>query len=87
MFGVDTYAAVRRFVFVEGHSRRAAARVFGLSREAVLKMCRFSLPPVYTRTAPVTKPKLGMLPRVNRHDHGRRPDRSGQAAAYGEADL
>jgi hypothetical protein len=64
MFGVDTYAAVRRFVFVEGHSRRAAARVFGLSREAVLKMCRFSLPPVYTRTAPVTKPKLGMLPRV-----------------------
>lgn len=27
MFGVDNYAAVRRFVFVEGHSRREAARV------------------------------------------------------------
>lgn len=61
MFGVDNYAAVRRFVFVEGHSRREAARVFGLSRETVLKMCRFSLPPGYTRTAPVTKPKLGTL--------------------------
>jgi hypothetical protein len=38
MFGVDNYAAVRCFVFVEGHSRREAARVFGLSRETVLKM-------------------------------------------------
>jgi hypothetical protein len=61
MFGVDNYAAVRCFVFVEGHSRREAARVFGLSRETVLKMCRFSLPPGYTRTVPVTKPKLGAL--------------------------
>ena len=24
-------------------------------------MCRFSLPPGYTRTVPVTKPKLGAL--------------------------
>lgn len=38
------------FVFVEGSSRREAARVFGLSRETVLKMCRFSLPPGYTRS-------------------------------------
>jgi len=35
--------------------------VFGLSRETVLKMCRFSLPPGYTRTLPVSKPKLGAL--------------------------
>jgi transposase len=61
MFGVDNYAAVRRFVFVEGHSRREAARVFGLSRETVLKMCRFSLPPGHTRMVPVAKPKLGAL--------------------------
>ena len=47
MFAVESYAAVRRFVFVEGHSRREAARVFGLSRETVAKMCRFSLPPGY----------------------------------------
>ena len=53
MFAVEVYAAVRHFVFVEGNSRREAARVFGLSRETVLKMCRFSLPPGYTRTKPV----------------------------------
>ena len=45
MFVVEIYAAVRKFVFIEGHSRREAARVFGLNRETVLKMCRFSLPP------------------------------------------
>src|SRR5271156_4133524 len=61
MFAVEVYAAVRRFVFVDGNSRREAARVFGLSRETVLKMCRFSLPPGYTRTLPAAKPKLGAL--------------------------
>ena len=61
MFGVESYAAVRRFVFVEGHSRREAARVFGLNRETVAKMCRFSLPPGYTRKEPAAKPKLGAL--------------------------
>src|SRR6202011_3775080 len=61
MFAVEVYAAVRHFVFVEGNSRREAARVFGLSRETVLKMCRFSLPPGYTRTKPVSKPSLGQL--------------------------
>src|SRR5665213_3654756 len=61
MFVVEVYAAVRRFVFVDGNSRREAARVFGVSRETVTKMCRFSLPPGYTRTMPVVKPKLGAL--------------------------
>lgn len=61
MFAVEVYAAVRRFVFVDGHSQREAARVFGLSRETVSKMCRFSLPPGYVRTKPVAKPKLGTL--------------------------
>jgi|ERR1035437_4132671 hypothetical protein len=31
MFAVEIYAAVRKFVFIEGNSRREAARVFGLS--------------------------------------------------------
>ena len=61
VFAVEVYAAVRQFVFVEGHSQREAARVFGLSRETVGKMCRFSLPPGYTRVKPVEKPKLGSL--------------------------
>ena len=58
---VEIYAAVRRFVFVDGNSRREAARVFGLNRETAAKTCRFSLPPGYTRTKPVAKPKLGPL--------------------------
>ena len=61
MFAVEVYAAVRQFVFVEGNSRLEAARVFGLSRETIAKMCRFSLLPGYTRTQPVEKPKLGPL--------------------------
>jgi transposase len=61
MFAVEVYAAVRHFVHIERNSQRDAARVFGLSRETVSKMCRFSLPPGYTRVKPVAKPKLGAL--------------------------
>ena len=58
---VEVYAAVRQFVFNDGKSRREAARVFGLSRETVSKMCRFSMPPGYVRQRPAAKPKLGPL--------------------------
>ena len=58
MFAVETYAAVRRFVFVEGRSRREAARVFGLSRETIAKMCRYSAPPGYVRSKAPERPKL-----------------------------
>ena len=61
MFAVELYAAVRRFVFNEGHSRREAARAFGLSRDTVTKMCRYSAPPGYVRTKPPERPKLGPL--------------------------
>lgn len=61
MFAVEVYASVRRFVHLDGNSQREAAKVFGLSRETVSKMCRFSIPPGYTRTKPVGKPKLGVL--------------------------
>jgi hypothetical protein len=37
MFAVASYAALRRFVFVERHIRREAARVFGPNRETVAK--------------------------------------------------
>ena len=59
MYGLDNYAAVRRFVFVEGHSEREAARVFGLARKTIGKMCRFSSPPGYLRSKPVERPTLG----------------------------
>ena len=61
MYSVVIYAAVRQFVFVEGKSRREAARVFGLSRETISKMCRFSAPPGYVRKKPPDKPKSGPL--------------------------
>jgi len=35
--------------------------VFGLSRDTVAKMCRFSAPPGYVRSKPAEKPKLGAL--------------------------
>jgi transposase len=61
MFALETYAAVRKFVFIEGHSQREAAQVFGLSRDTVAKMCRYSSPPGYVRTKPPERPKLGPL--------------------------
>ncbi len=61
MYAVEKYAAVRQFVFVEGKSRREAARFFGLSRDTIARMCRYSAPPGYVRTKPPRKPKLGPL--------------------------
>ena len=42
----------------EGMSARAAARHFGISRDSVKKMLSFSVPPGYSRTAVVRRPKL-----------------------------
>jgi transposase len=61
VFVVEVYAAVRQFVFVEGGSRREAARVFGLNRETIAKICRFSVPPGYRREQPPARPKLDPL--------------------------
>lgn len=56
---VELYARVRRAVLVEGMSRRAAAREFGLARKTVAKMLEYSVPPGYQRQKPVRRPKLG----------------------------
>ena len=58
MKGVELYGRVRRAVFVDGMSRREAARVFGIDRRTVEKMLRFSVPPGYRRSKPVRRPKL-----------------------------
>ena len=58
MHTVEFYAVVRRAVFVEGISRREAARRFGLARKTVRKMLEFSVPPGYRRQQPVQRPKL-----------------------------
>lgn len=61
MFAVEIYAAVRDFVLVQGNSRREAARVFGVSRDTISKMCAYSAPPGYRRSQPPKRPKLDPL--------------------------
>ncbi len=46
---------------IEGNSRGEAARVFGLSRDTIATMCRYSAPPGYVRTKALKRPKLGPL--------------------------
>ena len=49
---MELYARVRRAVQAEGISEREAARQFGLARETVRKMLRYSIPPGYRRQQP-----------------------------------
>lgn len=57
IFTVELYRKVR-LACRDGMSERAAARHFGISRESVKKMMRFSVPPGYRRTAAIKRPKL-----------------------------
>jgi transposase len=59
MYSVELYGRVRRAVLVEGKSERAVAQEFGIARETVRKMLRYSIPPGYRREQPVKRPKLG----------------------------
>jgi transposase len=58
VYTVELYARVRRGVLVDGMSEREAARQFGLARETVRKMLRYSVPPGYQRQNPARRPKL-----------------------------
>src|SRR3990172_8759581 len=58
MYTVDIYARVRRAVYVEGLSERQVAREYGLARESVRKMLKYSAPPGYRRQQPAKRPKL-----------------------------
>jgi transposase len=55
---VELYARVRRAVVVDKMSEREAAREFGLARETVRKMLRYSVPPGYRRQQAARRPKL-----------------------------
>jgi transposase len=58
VYTVELYARVRRAVIVDKMSEREAARQFGLARETVRKMLRYSAPPGYRRQQPAGRPKL-----------------------------
>ena len=55
---MELYARVRRAVVVDKMSEREAARQFGLARETIRKMLRYSVPPGYRRQQPARRPKL-----------------------------
>ena len=55
---VDLYAQIRYAVQIEGLSKRAAARRFGIDPRTVDKMMAFSVPQGYVRTKPPVRPKL-----------------------------
>ena len=88
MYRVELYAAVRRSVYVEGLSERAAARRFGLARETVRKMLRYRRPPGYRRAQPVRRPKLdaftGIIDQILREDQSRPKKQRHTAKRIGE---
>ena len=58
MHTVELYAHVRRYVLVDHHSQREAARHFGISRDMVAKMIANAQPPGYRRSKPAARPLL-----------------------------
>lgn len=58
MYSVDLYNRVRRACHVEGMSKSAAARFFGIDRKTVAKILKHALPPGYRGNKPPFRPKL-----------------------------
>src|SRR5271154_5190964 len=75
MKGVELYGQGRRAVYVEGLSRREAARRFGIDPRTVAKMLAFSVPPGSRRRRPPARPKLdpftGIIDRILAEDEAR----------------
>ena len=67
MYSVDLYSRVRRACHVDGMSKSAAARLFGINRKTVSKMLEHSVPPGYRRNGPPVRPKLDpFIPIIDR---------------------
>ena len=49
MYSVELYVKIRRAVMVDGKSEREVARLFGIHRKTVKKMCAYAAPPGYRR--------------------------------------
>ena len=74
MYKVEMYLRVRIACFVEGMSAREAARVYGLHRDTVRKMLKYSVPPGYRRERAPSRPKLdpykGVIDQILEMDRG-----------------
>ena len=53
------YEEVRRAVLVKGISKREVAKIYGLNRRTVAKMCKYSTPPRYKNKKGKQYPKIG----------------------------
>jgi len=75
MKDVDDYLKVRYAVQIEGLSKRAAARRFGIDPRTVDKMMKFSVPRGYVRSKPPVRPKLdafiAVIDKILADDKGR----------------
>jgi transposase len=66
---VELYQKVRRAVLIDGMSRRAAARYFGINRKTVDKMLCFPEPGAWPEWANL-QPQAGGIYRDHRPDPG-----------------
>jgi len=55
---MDLWVRVRRYVLVEGHSKRSACKTFGLNWRTMQKMLEHAEPPGYRRDKPVSAKKI-----------------------------
>ena len=53
------YEEVRRAVLVKGISKREVAKIYGINRRTVDKMCKYSIPPGYKNKKGKKYPKIG----------------------------
>ena len=58
MYSVKLYVKVRRAVMIDKRSERETARLFGIHRKTVKKICQFAVPPGYQRKGEPVSPKL-----------------------------
>ena len=58
MYSVELYVKVRRAVMVDQLSEREVARLFGIHRNTVKKICQYAVPPGYQRKREAISPKL-----------------------------
>ena len=66
MYSVELYSRVRRACHVDGMSKSAAARHFGIDRKTVSKILKHAVPPGYRRNGPPARPKLDpFIPLIN----------------------